>query len=146
MKTSPFLTICAFCAPRRRVASLATPKPATRAKRLPRGQAEPTKASDLDTYNDIDIAIDSDNENINDNDNVNDENDDTDDNDNDNDKNVEYLKQSKCGKQKIIHSVLTLVVFYLTSRWSVCSVKGHTTSENRRKSPHSSQSTLPVTP
>ena len=64
------LTICAICAPRGRVASLATLKPAPRPHPSPRGQVEPTKAPNLDIYNEIDndIAIGSDNKNDNDND------------------------------------------------------------------------------
>ena len=74
----------------------------------PHGEAEPTKASNLDIHNDNendnDIAIDSDNSDDNDNDD--DKNDDNE-NDNDND-GLENLKKNKMRKK---HSVFTLVVF-----------------------------------
>ena len=59
-------SICAFLRAARAGCVLGNSKLGAAATLLPHGQAEPTKASDLDIYNDnendIDIAINSDNE------------------------------------------------------------------------------------
>ena len=67
-----FLSICAFFAPRGRVCTTGHSQAGAAATPLPRGQTEPTEASDLDIYND------NDNDSGNEND---DKNDDTDDDD-----------------------------------------------------------------
>ena len=82
------LSICAFFARRGRGCTVGNPKAGAAATPLPRGQKEPTQASDLDIQLDIDIDIDSDN-------------------DNDNHENVENMKKMRKTKK---HSVFTLGV------------------------------------